>query len=67
VLREYLNRLMKDSKNLKYETAIHVLKLMDTLKFEYKFSQNNFDFTGYYQQFQETEEKAIRDNAVVKV
>ena len=45
---------------------MQVLKLLDTLRIETKFSQGDFDFTGYYQQFQETEDEAVRQNAVAK-
>lgn len=47
--------------------AIQMLKLLDTLRLEVMFSPVDFDFTGYYQQFHETEENAVRDNAVAKV
>ena len=67
VLREYLNRLMQQHKPLKQEAAVHVLKLLDLLRLDTKFCQSDFDFTGYYQQFQETEEGALRDNAMAKV
>ena len=32
--------------------AIQILKLLDTLRMDVLFSQLDFDFTGYYQQFQ---------------
>lgn len=32
-----------------------------------KFSQKDFDFLGYYQEFNETEENIMRENAVFKV
>ena len=42
---------MGESKNLKYEAAVHVLKLLDSLRADTKFSPLDFDFVGYYQQF----------------
>ena len=53
VLREYLSRLMSQTKKLKFETAIHILKLLDSLKIDTYFGQEDFDFVGYYQQYQE--------------
>lgn len=55
VLREYLKRLLGDNQNLSKNAGVQVLKLLDTLRIETKFSQTDFDFTGYYQQFQETD------------
>lgn len=49
VLREYLSRLLKDHKTLTYTTAIQALQLLDSLRAEVKFSQEDFDFLGYYQ------------------
>jgi hypothetical protein len=66
VLREYLKRLLGDCQELPRSKGVQVLKLLDTLRIETKFSQGDFDFTGYYQQFQETEEEAIRLNATAK-
>lgn len=60
VLREYLSRLTKESQTLKYEASIHVLKLLDSLRIDTKFSVKDFDFVGYYQQFGDTEENSIR-------
>lgn len=68
VLREYLNRLMKENKNknMKFQAAIHIMKLLDSLRVDTKFSYVDFDFVGYYQQYAETEENLIRDNALAK-
>ena len=42
---------MQESKQVKLEMAIQMLKLMDTLRLEVMFSPVDFDFIGYYQQF----------------
>lgn len=42
------------------------MKLLDSLRVDSKFSYVDFDFVGYYQQYAETEENLIRDNALVK-
>lgn len=66
VLREYLSRVLGENKNLKYEAAVHILKLLDSLRIDTKFGMQGFDFVGYYQQYMETEENALRDNARMK-
>jgi hypothetical protein len=59
VLREYICRLMKEKK-MNYSISVHLLQLLDSLKAEVKFSQEDFDFLGYYQEFSDTEESLIR-------
>lgn len=59
VLREYICRLMKEKK-MTYSISVHLLQLLDSLKAEVKFSQEDFDFLGYYQEFSDTEESLIR-------
>lgn len=49
VLREYLSRVLKEQKTLNYSMAIQALQLLDSLRAEVKFSQEDFDFLGYYQ------------------
>jgi hypothetical protein len=66
VLREYICRLMKEQK-LHYAVCIQLLQLLDSLKAEVKFSQDDFDFLGYYQEFTDTEESLIKENAKFKV
>lgn len=67
VLREYLSRVLKEQKTLNYSMAIQALQLLDSLRAEVKFSQEDFDFLGYYQEFSDTEENLIRENAKFKV
>lgn len=46
---------------------MHLLQLLDSLKADVKFSQEDFDFLGYYQEFAEADEVLIRENAKFKV
>jgi hypothetical protein len=66
VLREYLLRVMKGQK-LNFQISIQLLKLLDSVKADVKFSQEDFDFLGYYQEFSDTEESLMRQNAKCKV
>lgn len=66
VLREYLSRVLNDNKNMKYEAAVHILKLLDSLRIDTTLGMQGFDFIRYYQQYMETEENALRENARVK-
>lgn len=66
VLREYLSRVLCENKILKYEAAVHILKLLDSLRIDTTFRMQGFDFVGYYQQYMETEENALRENARMK-
>jgi hypothetical protein len=50
---------MKEKK-MNYSISVHLLQLLDSLKAEVKFSQEDFDFIGYYQEFSDTEESLIR-------
>lgn len=44
VLRAYLERVLKQQKELSLNVSIQVLKLMDSLRGDFKFSQSDFDF-----------------------
>lgn len=66
MLREYIARVVKEQK-LNYPVSVQLLKLLDSLKAEVKFSQEDFDFLGYYQDFCDSEENLIRENAKFKV
>jgi hypothetical protein len=52
---------------MNYTVSVHLLQLLDSLKVEVKFSQEDFDFLGYYQEFNDAEESFIRENAKFKV
>ncbi len=66
MLREYICRVIKEQK-LSLAVSVHLLQMLDSLKLEIKFAQEDFDFAGYYQEFNEADETLIRENAKFKV